>query len=254
MKNKKLLNIIGDIDDQYIIEAEPLTEKVAKLKKRILFIVVVPIVAALTIIFVVVIPLFNNEGDFTLDQSHGITVKEINAPPNIATSTDIAWLSEEELFSKNQYGFNMVAFEGKVYHIQNIVIDFGEMKDYYAIASINVTDVLSGEVIEGELVDVLLPNPINTNVSVSETTYSSQIRVGQKGIFMPIEYSEDAIYKMENGKLVLKELAPYGLMDGDRWVFLQINDELIYNEAAYPSLASARNLAEMKEIIKAKLN
>jgi len=43
-------------------------------------------------------------------------------------------------------------------------------------------------------------------------------------------------------------------MDGERWIFLQTNDGLIYNEEAYPSLAPAQNLAEMKEIIKEKLD
>lgn len=254
MKNKKLLDLIGDIDDQHIIEGERSTERAPKLKKRIKLIATVPIVAILAIVFIVVMPLFNNDKEFTLEQSNGITVKEINDPPNILTSTDIEWLSEEELFSKNHYDFTMVAFEGIVDQIKNIVIDFGETKDYRAIASISVTDVLSGEMIEGELVDVLLPNPINTDVSVSETTYSSQIRVGQKGVFMPIEYNERAIYETGGSKLVLRELAPYGLMDGERWIFLQTNEGLIYNEEAYPSLAPSQNLTEMKEIIKSKLN
>lgn len=254
MKNKKLLDLIGDIDDQYIIEAERSIERAPKIKKRIMLIATVPIIAMITIILMIVMPFFNNDTELTLDQSHGITVKEINDPPSISTAADLVWLSEEELFSKSQHGFTMVAFEGTVDQIQNIVIDFGKTKDYYAIASINVTDVLSGE-IEGEMVDILLPNPINTNVGVSsETTYSSQIRQGQKGIFMPIEYNERAIYEMGNSKLFLQELAPYGLMDGERWIFLQTNDGLIYNEEAYPSLAPAQNLAEMKEIIQAKLD
>ena len=174
MKNKKLLDLIGDIDDQYIIEAEQSTKRAPKLKKRIMLIATVPIVAMVAIVFIVFMPLFNNDKEFTLEQSHGITVKEINDPPNTSTSADIEWLSEEELFSKNYHGFTMVAFEGTVDQIQNIVID---SKDYYAIASISVTDVLSGAITEGELVDVLLPNPINTDVNVSETTYSSQIRI-----------------------------------------------------------------------------
>lgn len=254
MKNKKLLDLIGDIDDQHIIEAEPLTKQTIKSKKRILFIATVPIVAMVVIVFIVFMPLLNNNKKFTLEQSHGVTVKEINAPSNISIVTNIEWLSEEELFSKNHHGFTMVAFEGMVDQIQNIVIDFGETKDYYAIASISVTDVLSGDITEGELIDVLLPNQINTDVNVSETTYSSQIRVGQKGIFMPIEYNEHAIYEIENGKLVLQELAPYGFMDGERWIVLQTNDGLIYDKEAYPSLTPAQNLSEIKEIIKAKLN
>ena len=254
MKNKKLLDLIGDIDNQHIIEAEPLTKQSIQAKKRILLIAAVPIVTMVAIVLFVFMPLFKNDREFTLEQSHGITVKEINDPPNISTLADTEWLSEEELFSKNHHGFTMVAFEGTIDQIQNIVINFGEMKDYYAIASISVTDVLSGETIEGEFVDVLLPNPINTDVSASETTYSSQIRVGQKGIFMPIEYNEHATYEIENSKLVLQELAPYGFMDGERWIFLQTNDGLIYNKEAYPSITPAQNLSQIKEIIKAKLN
>jgi len=211
MNNKKLLDLIGDIDDQHIIEAERSTDRAPNMKKRIMLIATVPIVAMLTIMLMIVMPFFNNDKELTLDQSHGITVKEINDPPNISTAADLGWLSEEELFSKSQHGFTMVTFEGTVDHIQNIVIDFGETKDYYAIASINVTDILSGEIIEGEMVDILLPNPIHTNVSVSETTYSSQIRQGQKGIFMPIEYNEHATYAIGNSKLFLQELSPMDL-------------------------------------------
>lgn len=254
MKNKKLLDLIGDIDDQHIIEAEPLTDRAPKLKKHIIPIATVPIIAMLAIVLIIMMPFFKNDKEFKLEQSRGISVREINDPPNISTVADIEWLSEEELFSKNHHGFTMVAFEGTVDQIKNIVIDFGETKDYYAIASIKVTDGLSGEIIGGELVDVLLPNPINTNVSVSETTYSSQIRLGQKGIFMPIEYNERSIYEIGNRRLVLQELATYGLMDGERWIFLQTTDGLVYNEEAYPSLAPAQNLAEVKEIIKEKLD
>ncbi len=254
MKSKKLLDLIGNIDDQHIIEAEPSAVGTPKLKKSIMLIATMPIVAILTIVLIITMPFFTNGNELTLEQSHDVTVKEINDPPNISTSADLEWLSEEELFSKYQHGFTMVAFEGTVDQIQNIVIDFGETKDYRAIASINVSNVLSGEIIEGEMVDILLPNPINTDVSKSETTYSSQIRQGQKGIFMPIEYNERAIYETGGSKLVLQELAPFGLMDGERWIFLQTTDGLIYNEAAYPSLASAQNLEEMKEIIKGKLN
>src|SRR5690625_943979 len=120
MKNKKLLDLIGDIDDQYIIEAEPSTERAPKQKKRIMLIAAVPIVAMLAIVLIIIIPFFNNDKEFTLEQSHGITVKEINDPPNISTDTDLEWLSEEELFSKIHHGFTMVAFEGTVDQIQNI--------------------------------------------------------------------------------------------------------------------------------------
>lgn len=254
MKKKKLLDLIGDIDDQYILEAEPLSKQATPSKKRILLIAAVPSLALLLIVFVVLMPLFSKDKEITLEHSQGITVKEIKDPPSMSSSADIEWLSEEELFSKSHHGFSMLVFEGRVDHIQNLVIDFGETKEYYAIATLDVKEVLRGDIKEGDFVDVLLPNPILSDIRVSETTYSSQIRVGQIGIFMPIEYNEHATYEIENKKLVLQELAPYGFMDGERWMVLETKDGLIYNKEAYPSLTAAQNLSEMKEIIKAKLD
>ena len=77
--------------------------------------------------------------------------------------------------------------------------------------------------------------------------------VGGKGIFMPLTYNENSIRKVNGKELVLLDLAEYGLADGEHWVFLESNKGLIYNKEAYPSLADAGRLEEIKEIVRSKV-
>lgn len=256
MKQRKLLDLIGDIKDTHIAEAEPDNKQTVpskKGKKDKIFLIVMPIVALVGALLLFISPLMKPNQPLTLENSQGVSVKEINTLPDFSSKGDLIWLSEEELFQRHHFGLEMVAFEGTITETQNIVVNFGRTKDYYAIASIEVSDVLRGNLSEGDIISVLLPNPIQTNVGVSETTYSSQIRTGQKGIFMPVTYDEHATIEMDNKVLVKQDLAPYGFLDGERWMILQTDEGMIYNEEAYPSLAPAQTLSEMKEILKNKL-
>lgn len=257
MKNRKLLNVIGDIDDKYIIEAEPREEKeyieIISKKPRFYF-KFAAILASLALIVTISIPFLNsNNGDFPLELSKGVKVRHVENPPAVGSSGDIEWLTETELFGEKYADLKIVAFEGIVDDIINIECDYDGSKDYRAIAYINVTDVLRGDIARGSTVKILLPGPIDTNILVSETSVSSQMMVGGKGIFMPITYNENSI-REENGKeLVLLELAEYGLADGERWVFLESSKGLMFNKEAYPSLAHAVDLEEIKEIVRSKL-
>src|SRR5699024_7151877 len=118
---------------------------------------------------------------------------------------------------------------------------------------IYVSDVLRGDVEEGTMVDVLLPGPVDSNVNVSETTISSQVAVGQRGVFMPALYNENTTHEQSGNVLFLLDLAQYGFLDGERWMFLQSSEGLIYNKEAYPSLENTKDLDEAKEVIKSKI-
>lgn len=255
MKNKKLLHLLGDIDDKFIAEAEP-SKAGPKSKKYKIYMAAASIVAV--IMLAIMIPLFNTGTKLTLEHSEGVTVKEIKNPPGISTSDDLEIMTEKEAFQKTQDGLDMLIFEGIVEETRNIVVDYGSFKDYYAIATIAVTDSILGEVNPDESVDVLLPGPIYGKFKhrpgeSEDTTYSSQIRTGQKGIFMPVTYDETTIIDMDGHKLALLDLAPYGLMDGEQWIFLETEDGLIFNEQANPSFTKAKDLTEVKAIIQEKL-
>ncbi len=257
MKNRKLMNIIGDIDDKYIIEAEPTQkEKHTKIinRKPVFILKFAPILACLALILVISIPYLNSgSDDFVLELSNGVKVKYVDNPPAVVSQGDIEWLTEAELFGEKYGDWKIVAFEGTVKDIRNIVCDYNGSKDYRAIANINVSEVLRGDIEEGTIVKVLLPGPIGTDVNVSETSISSQIAVGARGVFMPIEYNENSIREENGNELVLLELSEYGLLDGERWIFLESPKGLIFNKEAYPSLAIAEDLKELKEIVATKL-
>src|SRR5690554_5760402 len=160
MKNRKLLNIIGDIDDKYIIEAEPRGEKEhTKIisKKPIFYFKVAAILASLALIVTISMSFFNSDnGNLPLELSKGVNVRYVENPPAVASSGDIEWLMETELFGEKYADLKIVAFEGIVDDIRNIECDYDGYKDYRAIAYINVTDVIRGDLVEGNTVKILL--------------------------------------------------------------------------------------------------
>ena len=115
-------------------------------------------------------------------------------------------------------------------------------------------EVLRGNLAEGTTVTVLLPGPVSVErLWIEDTGLSSQMTAGIRGIFMPIRYDERSIREENGVKLALLELAAYGLLDGERWAFLETAKGLTYYTWSYPSLAGAKNLEGIKEIILPKL-
>ncbi len=215
-----------------------------------------PIVVCLLLVLAIAIaiPFLNNgSGDFDLKLSSGVKVNYVDNPPTIASKSQLMWLSEDELFALNFNSYEIVAFEGTVKEVRNIVCDYNGSKDYRAIATIEVGEMLRGDFEEGVTVTVLLPGPAGTDLKVEDTSISSQITAGTTGIFLPIKYDETSI-REENGKtLALLELAEYGFPDGERWMFIETAKGLVYNKGAYPSFAKAEDLKDVKEIVLSKI-
>ncbi|MDD4494694.1 MAG: hypothetical protein PHV32_10190, partial [Eubacteriales bacterium] len=213
-----------------------------------------PIAACLLLAAAIAIPLLNiGDSDFDLKLSDGVKVSYTDKIPANTQEADLMQLTEDELFSATFNQYEIVAFEGIVKEARNIVCDYNGNKDYRAIVSIKVSDVLRGNLDAGTTVDVLLPAPVGSGIQVEDTSIASQITVGTTGIFMPIKYNETSI-REENGKtLALLDLADYGLPDGERWIFLETANGLVYSTYAYPSLTAAKTLEEAKTIILTKV-
>ncbi|MDE6874035.1 MAG: hypothetical protein K2P87_06215 [Lachnospiraceae bacterium] len=184
--------------------------------------------------------------------SHGVTVSLLEKAPEImvSTSLDLAWLTEEELFTK----YHTDIFEGTIEKIQNIILDYNGDKDYRAIASIRVEKVFRGSCEAGDTVKILLPCPVGlAGFSVSDTDVVAEMRTGTHGIFMPAVYDANS-YREENGaKLLLTDLAPYGLMDGQRYCFLETAQGLVFARFAYKSIGDASSLSEIAAYIEEML-
>lgn len=156
---------------------------------------------------------------------------------------DLINLTEEELF----HTANLAPFLGKVEKIRNIRIDLNGSVSYRAIAAVKVEKAYLANVTPGSTVSILLPCSIGRGEQSTATEIAASLRKGMTGIFMPVAYS-DTDYKEENGaRIYLRELAPYGLRDGMRYLFLQGADgKMTFDHSAYPSLNADASLEEIE--------
>ena len=182
------------------------------------------------------------------ERSSGVTVSYVANPAHIATKACLAELALEEVFSSET-----TIIRGTVNYIDNIEIDFNGEKSYRAIAGIYVDKVLQGEVNEGDLVRILLPCAITGSVNQSATEIIAQLKPGMEGIFLPKAYAEDSIWEQNGVTLCVRDIAPYGLWDGMRWVFLDTDHGLIFAKFFYEDIAAAGTLDQIETYIREML-
>lgn len=115
-------------------------------------------------------------------------------------------MTEGELLLGHFDQYKVVIFEGMVKSVANIKLDFGGTEFYRAIAHIEITDTIRGDLAVGDILSVLLPSPIDPNIQVSDTFVTSKMSVGTKGIFMPMVYDETSIYRTNDKTLHLVEI------------------------------------------------
>ena len=254
MSDTKILRAIGGIDDAFVERASQ-----KKMNKGGAFPLwlkwAVPVAACLLIAVMVAMPLLNKSGAFDLTLSSGVSVRYMDHPPVLHSSSSLVYLTEEELFAEYSHGYEIVIFGGTVKGVNNIVIDFNGHEDYRAIAEIEVNEVLRGSILTDSVVTVLLPAPVNMDgYWVSDTSVSSQITPGKSGYFMPMRYDETSVIMMNEATLVLSEIAEYGLSDGERWVFLETTEGLVFSRWAYESIAGAKTIDEVGQYIITMIN
>lgn len=245
MKNEKLLNAIGQINDDYITDAKPREKK----SSRAFWIKFGAIAAcfAFTLGIGISMLMQDNENIKLSLSSENIRVEYIEEVSTISTQTDLEWLTEEEIFTK----YETTIFSGTINEIRNIQIDYnGGFRDYRAIAKITIEDIYRGDLSSGDIVTVLLPCPVNMQgVWVEDTETVSAMREGMRGIFMPIQYDEES-YRTENGAtLFLQDIADYGFLDGWRYTFLQTDEGLVFAREAFSSIDTATTLGEVENYI-----
>lgn len=189
--------------------------------------------------------------ELDLKQSSGVKVKFVDAPPIVGAESKLEWLTEEELFAPEYNGAEVVAFEGEVQTVRNIVIELERYDEYRAIAEIEVTEVLRGNLEQGSTVEVLLYGPVSEAANMG---ISSQISKGTKGVFFPVKLDEKWVVEMsDNKKLFYSDIANYGFADGSRWMFLELTNGVLFDSQAYPSFEIGQDLHDVKELIKEKI-
>jgi len=205
--------------------------------------------AAMSLIVAVVflLPLFRGGTAIDLpNSSQGITAEYVEDSPKERITAKLLWFTEEELFTHPS-----AIFMGTVTEARNIKVSMGsDITYYWAIVKIKAEEVYRGDVKKGDIVKVLLRCPVEKGeIWIEDTGVVAAIKQGMKGIFMPTAFKNDEVV-LENGtKLTLSDLADYGFQDGQRYAFLETKDSLIYDQSAYPSLAGAKTLLDVKAFV-----
>lgn len=247
MNKIQLYKEFGGIDEDLIEEAAILNKKYGENK---ILIKIASAAACFVLIFGVGIFMLGNRNNIDLLLSTGnVKVSYINKAPNIVLSNSLIELSEKELFEK----YDTAIFKGEIIDIKNIVIDFNGSKEYRAIAKIKIDKVYRGSCKENDILSVLLPCAINSNVWVEDTGTVSSMRVGMTGIFMPIAYTEDSFIEENGTKLYLKDIADFGFLDGERFAFLETEKGLVFSKWSYKSIENAKTLGDIEIYIESML-
>lgn len=258
MNAKKFSDAMSELDTKYVDEALNYKKKV----KKPIWVKWSAMAACLAVVFFIgvsVLTRYEDQQDITPSDNSTIALSEnstnviaryIDEAPTTSTNMDLQLLTEEEVFSTP----DMAIFKGIVLKIKNIELDFSGVKEYRAIAQIEVKEVFQGSCKVGETVSVLLPCPISEDIWVEDTDVVSAMKAGMTGIFMPIFYNdENSIWKQNNACLVKKDIAEYGFLDGLQYAFLETESGLVFSQETYESIADVTTLNEVEEYIQTML-
>lgn len=241
MRGKEMFGKITNIDDEII------TKSALNKKRKPTYIKWVSIAACLAVVIIGVYSILPK--DNIIFNGNNLTVKAVDFSQTAVTSSsaDLAMITEEEIFNSS----NTDIFKGVISNIENIEIDFNGDILYNSIATISVEDVYRGDLQTGEQVTMLLPMPIDVNgYWISDTEVISQMRIGLTGIFMPLVFDEETAIKMQNGvSLDKREIVDYGLLDGERYAFLETEQGLVFADWAYETISNAQTLDDIEEYV-----
>jgi hypothetical protein len=251
MKNEKLLQAIGKIDDELVYGAVNDTKE---RKKKNTWVKWSAMAACMCLIVgsIAMISHFDKEqndpqlGEIVLSDR---TTAKVSYGCDDMTSTkaELVYLTEGEMFKQD----NLLVFRGKVSGLANVTIDFNGIKEARCIATIVIDKVYQGNISADEQITMLIPCAIDqTGISkVEDTNVISQLKSGMEGIFMPVVYDDSSYIEMNGAVLMKQDLAACGLADGMRWAFLSTDQGVLFESNAYPGAENATNLDDIEAYV-----
>lgn len=246
MKKETLSFALNSIDDKFIEEAN----SVKASKKKSIIVKITAVAACLAMALAVGVPaVIRSQNAIELSESsNGVRAHYFSgkiSPSNMSQNDCLIFLSEEEIFTH----FPIAIFKGQVEKIDNIELSFNGDKAYRAIAEIKIEKVYKGDCKQGETAKILLPCPISDNTWTEDCDTIEKLKVGDTGIFMPIQYDDTMKWEQNGATVILKDITPYGLADGARYAFIENKNGLYFGRDHFPSIENAESLEEIEPFI-----
>jgi hypothetical protein len=243
-KNKMLAHILNDSS---LIHEEPVRKSIKQLPWRTYF--PVAVLFALVLLFALPDLIFNQGADLLLSNGN-IKISYVDKAPSSELSASTPIFTEDEVFSM----FDTDIFTGTVTEVKNIIIDIDGNTTYQAVAKVTIEKMLDGENTVGTTVSILLPGPIeNGKILGGDFNTLPSMKAGDKGIFMPIKHNADYYWSDGNHTILFSQIAEYGLIDTQHFMFLQTTEGLIFAKDTFPTIKSATSLDEIESYIEDKI-
>lgn len=239
MKNDQILRLLGEVDDRYIEESMMIERKPYQRLKWGAGLLIA--VAAGFMLFT------SNVWNERIPLSTDSTANSVHIVDQSKVTSDISGenmmdMTEDELFSK----WNPVVVRGTVTDIRHIEIDFNGETEYQSLITIHVSNVYRGDEQIGRDL-IVRADAIKETGQTTDASVISQVKQGMEGIFMPIPYDDEFVWEQNEATLRLKDIADYGFPDGERYLFLDTPNGLLFERDAYPSLQGLDSLDEVED-------
>ena len=239
MKSEQILRLLGEVDDRYIEESMMIERKPYQRLKwgaGLLIAVAAGFMLFTSNVWNERIPLST---DSTANSVHIVDQSKVTSDISEENMMD---MTEDELFSK----WNPVVVRGTVTNIRHIEIDFNGETEYQSLITIHVSNVYRGDVQVGRDL-IVRADAIGETRQAEHTSNISHVQPGMEGIFMPIPYDDEFVWEQNDATLRLKDIADYGFPDGERYLFLDTPNGLLFERDAYPSLQGVDSLDEVED-------
>ncbi|MGH1443900.1 MAG: hypothetical protein ACRAUN_10455 [Exiguobacterium profundum] len=239
MKSEQILRLLGEVDDRYIEESMMIERKPYQRLKwgaGLLIAVAAGFMLFTSNVWNERIPLST---DSTANSVHIVDQSKVTSDISEENMMD---MTEDELFSK----WNPVVVRGTVTNIRHIEIDFNGETEYQSLITIHVSNVYRGDVQIGRDL-IVRADAIGETGQAEHMSVISHVQEGMEGIFMPIPYDDEFVWEQNDATLRLKDIADYGFPDGERYLFLDTPNGLLFERDAFPSLQGVDSLDEVED-------
>ena len=242
MRSDKLLELLGEIDDDIIEKAVTAEDKKKSLifefriRKRIgtlinnqrMILATSGVVILIAILFGAKLLIIDREGSDDLYQSNLVNVRYINQlPVNRSMSNESLSYnySEEELFERAD-----LIFEGSVISIKLIEVSFDSVKEYRSLIKLEPTDIMKGNYSKSEIV-IMSPDIPSKDTWIEDSELLTKIKIGTKGVFLVNCITDQSTWKENDISFKLNNICDGTFADGMRFGFIKEGNRVIFDTA-----------------------